>query len=199
MKTSVNGLNFISNWEGCILHVYNDIAGKPTIGIGHLILPNERFTVITKQEALDILANDLAKCEKAIEMYIKVPLNQNQYDTLISFSFNCGTQVLATSTLAIRLNNGFYDEVTTHLRDWCKYVDVENGKKVLKINQGLLNRRISEGELWNTPVNDAIVNGNGILSDSEINNINNMIYSSLSNLANYCVETTHIQDHDSIA
>jgi lysozyme len=148
MKTSTNGLNFIAKWEGCVLHVYKDIAGLPTIGIGHLIKAGESFTTITKDQALALLAQDVKKCEDAINKFITVPLNQNQFDALVSWSFNCGTGVLQTSTLSKRLNAGFYDEVPNNLLSWCKAT--VNGKTV--VNEGLRNRRVSEGDLWETPV-----------------------------------------------
>jgi lysozyme len=151
MKTSKNGLDFISRWEGCILHVYKDAAGLPTIGIGHLIKAGESFTTITKEQALDILSKDIAKCEEAVNKYIVVNLNQNQFDALVSWSFNCGVGVLQTSTLCKRLNAGFYDEVPQHLLNWCKATI--NGK--VTVNQGLYNRRKSEGELWSTPVDQS--------------------------------------------
>ena len=62
MSTSKNGLEFISKWEGCILKPYKDIAGLRTIGVGHLIKPGENFpdgVEITKEKALEILANDV--------------------------------------------------------------------------------------------------------------------------------------------
>lgn len=146
-KTSKNGLEFISRWEGCVLTVYKDIAGLPTIGIGHLIKNGESFTSITKEQALDLLASDVKKCEEAICSAIRVPLTQNQFDALVSWSFNCGTGVLYSSTLSKRLNSGFYEEVPGHLLNWCK-ANI-NGK--ITINKGLYNRRASEGELWSTP------------------------------------------------
>jgi lysozyme len=152
MTTSQNGLNFISQWEGCVLHIYKDVAGLPTIGIGHLIKNGESFSTITKEQALDLLAKDVKLCEDAINKNIKVELNQNQFDALISWSFNCGVGVLQSSTLVKRLNDGFYEEVPSHLLDWCKATI--NGK--IAVNQGLYNRRKSEGELWSTPADQSL-------------------------------------------
>lgn len=183
MKTSDNGLHFIANWEGCKLTAYKDIAGLLTIGIGHLIVSGESFTTITQDQAIELLAKDVAKCESAINTFIKVPLNQNQFDCLVSFSFNCGTGVLKTSTLAARLNAGFYDEVPTHLLNWCKYTVVENGARVTKTNQGLLNRRKSEGQLWSTPVQAlTISDGNGVFTQNEIDNIMSMVAQNSQNM-----------------
>lgn len=187
--TSTNGLNFIAKWEGCILHVYKDIAGLPTIGVGHLIKPGENFSTITKDEALQLLAKDVSKCEAAIKNYIKIELNQNQFDALVSFSFNCGTGVLQNSGVAKAVNAGNFALVPIRLLDWCKYSVFENGVKVLKTNTGLFNRRKSEGELWSKPAPILLDNteiadnkdGNGLLSQSEIDRINNIVRVSINN------------------
>lgn len=150
MKTSPAGLEFISKWEGCILKPYKDIAGLRTIGIGHLILPNENFpdgVSITKEQALGLLAKDVEKCEVAIKKNVKVVLNQNQFDALCSFGFNCGTGVYSSSNVATALNTGNYGDVPAALLAWSKAKI--NG--VLQVNQGLLNRRKSEGELFMKP------------------------------------------------
>lgn len=147
LKTSNGGLEFISNWEGCILKPYKDIAGLRTIGIGHLIKPDENFpdgVSITKERALEILAEDVKLCEDAIKKNIKVPLNQNQFDALVSFGFNCGVGVYSNSGVAAALNAGRYSDVPTQLLNWSKAKI--NG--VLQVVQGLYNRRKSEGQLF---------------------------------------------------
>jgi lysozyme len=147
MQTSKEGLNFIAKWEGCILKPYRDIAGLRTIGIGHLIKPGENFpdgVEISREKALEILSDDVKKCEDAIKKYIKVALNQNQFDALVSFGFNCGTGVYLTSDACKSLNTGDYDSVPEKLLSWSKAKI--NG--VLQTNQGLYNRRMSEGQLF---------------------------------------------------
>ena len=147
LTTSKNGLEFIANWEGCILKPYKDIAGLRTIGIGHLIKPGENFpdgVTITKEQALDLLAQDVKLCEDAIKKHIKVVLNQNQFDALVSFGFNCGVGVYMTSGACVALNAGRYAEVPTQLLSWSKAKI--NG--VLQTVQGLYNRRKSEGQLF---------------------------------------------------
>lgn len=149
MKTSKNGLEFIKKWEGCVLHQYICPAGKPTIGIGHVVLPGEKFpTTMTEQEALDLLQKDVSRFEAAILANIKVPLNQNQFDSLVSFTFNVGTGGVIGSGLQRELNLGKYDAVPGELLKWCKFV--QNGVK--KVNVGLQNRRKSEGELFMKPI-----------------------------------------------
>jgi len=162
MKTSKAGLEFLARWEGCVLKPYKDIAGLRTIGIGHLIKPGEDFpdgVEITKEKALEILSTDVKLCEDSIKTRIKVPLNQNQFDALVSFGFNCGTGVYVLSDACKALNEGKYEEVPQRLLAWSKAKI--NG--VLQVNQGLYNRRKSEGELFskknetNTPVPQPVV------------------------------------------
>ena len=170
MKTSKNGLEFITRWEGIVLNPYMDIAGKWTIGVGHLMLQSDSFSTIPndkvrellsskdkkhpvagvkipREEAIAILAKDVGVTEKALEVAIKVPLTQNQFDALVSFGFNCGTGVFRTSGACKSLNAGDYEAFTVKLLEWCK---IKVGG-VSQVNQGLLNRRKSEVELFNSP------------------------------------------------
>ena len=156
LKTSQNGLEFIAKWEGCILHPYKDVAGYRTIGVGHLIKPGENFpdgVPITKEKALEILANDVKACEDSLKLRINVPLNQNQFDAMISFGFNCGTGMYILSDVCKSLNQGNYKDVPTLLLNWSK--TRING--VLTFNQGLYNRRKSEGELFAKDPNAIVV------------------------------------------
>lgn len=197
MKTSPAGLDFIARWEGCILKPYMDIAGLWTIGVGHLILPADSFSSITneqvrsllatkdknhpvakieisKQEALDLLAKDVKKCEVGIEKNIKVSLNQNQFDALCSFGFNCGVGVYATSGACKALNEGKYDKVPELLLLWSKARI--NG--TLQTSTGLLNRRKSEGQLFTKPVETLDQNASG-LSEAEKAQVEGWISTSL--------------------
>lgn len=147
---SNNGLEFITRWEGCVLTPYKDSAGLRTIGVGHLIQPGENFpdgSMITKEEALRILAKDIKKCEDAIKKNIQVELSQNQFDALCSFGFNCGTGVYSKSGVATALKSSKYNEVPAKLLDWSKAS--VNG--VLTTLPGLYNRRKAEGDLFSMP------------------------------------------------
>lgn len=183
MKTSQAGLEFISKWEGCVLKPYKDIAGLRTIGIGHLILSSENFPdglAITKEQALEILAKDLAKCEVAIKKFITVELNQNQWDALVSFGFNCGTGVYATSSACKSLNAGQCDKVPELLLLWSKAKI--NG--VMQTNQGLYNRRKSEGELFTKPVDPAGQTDHAELSAAEKAQVEGWISASIQSSVN---------------
>jgi len=152
MKTSPRGLAFITQWEGKaawnpqkqLYFPYRDPVGYWTIGVGHLVKPGEDFAEgITDERVTQLLASDVLKCENAIDDKVKVALEQNQFDALVSWSFNVGVGALWSSTLLMRLNLGKYEEVPGMLLAWCR----AGGKQ----NQGLLNRRKAEGKLWSTP------------------------------------------------
>ncbi|NBW06438.1 MAG: hypothetical protein EBR82_00250 [Caulobacteraceae bacterium] len=160
LTISREGLDFIAKWEGCILKPYKDVAGLWTIGVGHLIQQGENFpqgVEISKDQALDILAADVRKCETAIKSHITVELNQNQFDALCSFGFNCGVGVYSNSGVARAVNSSDFDSVPARLLEWSKAR--VNGAVVTV--PGLYNRRQAEGQLFTTPVDGS----NFVISD----------------------------------
>ncbi len=155
MQTSENGLELLKQWEGFKLKVYKDSAGLATIGVGHLItkpeLSSGKIVIngvavqyaggLTEQQVLDLLGQDVKPAEQSVNNGVKVPLNQNQFDALVSFTFNVGGGAFTGSTLLKVLNQNQYTEVPNQLLRWTKA-----GGKVV---QGLLNRRQNEIKLWN--------------------------------------------------
>lgn len=91
MTTSERGLNLIKTHEGLRLNVYNDVAGFPTIGYGHLMKKGETFTTITESFASMLLRQDLATAEAIVKKYVGTPINQNQFDSLVSMAYNMGS------------------------------------------------------------------------------------------------------------
>jgi lysozyme len=145
MKMSDEGLRFLANEEGTVLHVYKDVVGIPTIGVGHVVRAGESFpNGITLEQAMKLLANDVMVAENAIKTHVKVELNQNQFDALTSFIFNCGGGAFASSTMLKLLNQSDYVGCADQLLRW-----VHAGKDV---NQGLVNRRKRERALFLKPV-----------------------------------------------
>lgn len=105
MKTSQAGIDAIKGEEQLRLKAYADSKGIMTIGYGHVILPNETFTVITEQEAEGLLRQDLATAENCINANVNVAISQNQFDALVSFVFNAGCNAFKKSTLLAEVNN----------------------------------------------------------------------------------------------
>lgn len=92
MKTSNEGINLIKQFEGCKLKAYKPVPAEPcyTIGYGHYgsdVRPN---MVISQAQAEAYLVQDLMKYEKSVNS-LGIPLNQNQFDALVSFTYNCGS------------------------------------------------------------------------------------------------------------
>lgn len=133
-------IDLIKHFEGCVLKVYIDAVGFPSVGIGHLIKHNELFTTITMEEAEALLQKDLSEAINGVLRYIKVPLTDNQFGALVSFCFNLGNGCLQRSTLRQRINRGDFEVGNEFL----KYNKA--GGKVLK---GLTRRRIAEANLFN--------------------------------------------------
>lgn len=163
MKTSLKGRQFIAKEEGNILYAYDDatekrvnvndsVRGTITIGVGHTsaaglpkVIPG---MVITAAQSDSILASDLGKVEAQINNLVKVPLNQNQFDALVSFQFNTGG--LAKSQVLIKLNNKDYKSAADAMLNWSK----ANGNQTL-----LLGRRQRERSMFLSPVTSAPVAG----------------------------------------
>ena len=152
MKTSAAGRKLIEQREGVVLTAYRDSAGVLTIGVGHTSAAGSPTVTpgmtITAAEASEILYRDLAVFETAVNSLVKVPLNQNEFDALVSFAFNVGAGALKTSTLLKRLNAGDRKAAADQFLVWNK-ITVGGKKKTL---QGLVNRRKSEREQFLTPV-----------------------------------------------
>ena len=106
MTTSPNGIALIKRFEGLRLKPYLCPAGIASVGYGHTYLVNINDPAITEEEADRLLAQDLKLYEKPVSEMVKVPINQNQFDALVSFAFNLGTAALRGSTLLKKLNSG---------------------------------------------------------------------------------------------
>jgi len=143
---SQQGIDFIASKEGFIPHTYIDQAGYPTIGYGHKVKSGEIFTSLTKAQARQLLEQDVTLAVAAINKYVKVALNQNQFDALTSFVFNIGQGAFARSTLLRKLNAGDYTSAAQEFERW-KYI-TSHGQKL--VSNGLVNRRNAEQQLFLT-------------------------------------------------
>lgn len=139
MKTSDNGLHLIKQFEGCKLTAYKCPAGIWTIGVGHTGGVTPGMT-ITQAKADELLRKDVERFEKAVNAYVaKLGLNQNQFDALVSFTFNGGEGMLQTLC-----KNRNAKQIADALLLYNK-----GGGKVLP---GLVKRREAEKALFVKPV-----------------------------------------------
>lgn len=147
-----------------VLKAYQPLRGdKWTIGFGHTgndVYPN---LVWTEQQSEDALTDDLMHALAVVDMYVTVPLNENQRSALALFVLNVGAGSRVDkanpgfigSTLLILLNQGNYTAVPAQLMRWDKYTDRTTGE--IKVAPGLQARRSAEIAIWNTPVQPSVV------------------------------------------
>jgi len=138
-KINTHGLDFIKQWEGMRLEAYKCSAGVWTIGYGHTRTARPGLH-ITREKAEALLIEDLRVFEAAVDDAVMVPLTNNQFAALVSWTFNVGVGAMRQSTLVKRLNDGDYASVPAQLARWNKV----KGKP----NTGLANRRAAEAGLW---------------------------------------------------
>ena len=144
MQISEEGLSFIKAFEDFSAKPYLCPANVLTIGYGHAILPDEQFTEITEEEAIELLKKDCTKFTSAINRLVKVGLNRNQFDALISFVFNIGVGAFTKSTLLKLLNQGNYNDAAKEFPRWSTVKGVPCN--------GLITRRQLEKCLFLTPL-----------------------------------------------
>ena len=99
LTTSERMRKALAQEEGMRLTVYRDVAGYPTVGIGHLVLPEDGLRVgdrITREQAMDFLAADLAKAERAVADVVgNLKLYQHEFDALVDLAYNVGEGTLS--------------------------------------------------------------------------------------------------------
>jgi GH24 family phage-related lysozyme (muramidase) len=122
------GLLLTKASEGFVDQLYEDAAGYCSVAYGHLvrIAPcsrTDRRTYgrrIAEPKGSALLASDLARAERAVQKFVKVPLNDGQYDALCDFTYNVGSGALQHSTLLKVINAGDMKRVPTQFRRWTK-------------------------------------------------------------------------------
>jgi lysozyme len=156
MNVSPKAIKMISHHEGVRQNPYRCPAKLWTVGVGHVMFPEQGKLKIDQRDAFTppaeamrkysmeevdaILRADLARFEKGVVTYCPVPLTQGQFDALVSFSFNVGLGTLQRSTLRQKVNRGDMAGAAEELLKYCMA-----GGKILK---GLQNRRIDERAMF---------------------------------------------------
>lgn len=155
-STGSAGVALIASFEGFAARPYNDPVGYATVGYGFLIgyrrvLESDRRTkwvsgqkqagILTKSEGLELLNRELdAKYAKAVRD-LRLPLNQNQFDALVSFVYNVGPGGIGPGTgVGKALRRKDWKAAADHLLDW----DKAGGQRLV----GLTRRRKAERALF---------------------------------------------------
>jgi lysozyme len=135
-----DGLDLTEECEGLRLTSYQDSVGVWTIGYGHTGDDVCEGQTITKEEADQLLMDDVLDAEHAVHLMVNVPLTQGQYNALVDFVFNLGAQRLRESTLLRKLNARDYLGADAEFDKWNRA-----GGKVLA---GLARRRDLEQAMF---------------------------------------------------
>lgn len=142
MNTSQRGIDFIKGWEQFSSTPYQKKGDVPTIGYGHTRGVKMSDAPIDEGMAELLLKQDVLEAEKAVSELVKVKLTQQQYDALVSWTFNLGQGNLGQSTLLKKINAGEHALVPQEMTKWV-YADGKPSK-------GLARRRVKEAELYLT-------------------------------------------------
>jgi lysozyme len=120
MKISDEGFDLIKHFEGCELEAYKCAAGVWTIGYGHTKDVQEG-DVWNKEKAEFMLWRELEdEYEVYVNDFVTVPINQCQFDALVSWVYNLGPANLKSSTMLKKLNAGKYEEVPNQIKNGTK-------------------------------------------------------------------------------
>ena len=157
MITGEQGIKLIKHFEGCHYKPYLCPALLWTVGYGHVLYPEQNKLKLSErknyklkpehnrewsqEEVDDLLRKDLLRFENGVcRLLPSVPLKQNQFDALVSFSFNLGLGTLQRSTVRSALLRNDEETAINTLLKYCRA-----GGKVLK---GLERRRAAEADLF---------------------------------------------------
>ena len=144
MSVSDKGVDLICEFEGKRLAAYDDGVGVWTIGFGTIKYPDgnrvKKGDACTLEQAKEYMRHDLIEFEHTVNSSVKVPLNQNQFDALVSLAYNIGSNAFKSSTLVKKLNTGDYRGASDQFNVWIN----AGGKRM----QGLVNRRDREKLLF---------------------------------------------------
>lgn len=157
MRASRDCYELIKRFEGFSSTPYPCPAGVWTIGYGTTNGVTMHSEPISREYAEELLRDDVSRFEDAVNRYVKVPLTQNQFDALVSWTYNVGEGALKKSTLLKKLNKGEYDKVPYELARWNK----ADGN----VLNGLTRRRAAEADLWSQSDTIDYIPRNGIDRD----------------------------------
>lgn len=154
LSLSQNGLDLIKHFEGLRLKAYRCSAGILTIGYGHTGADVKVGAVISKEKAEELLRADVAQFERDVMSLLKVPVTQSQFDALVSFAFNVGSDIdkdtiaegLGDSTLMKMVNIREWEKASQEFLKWDKARDPKTKKLVALA--GLTKRRRAEHLLF---------------------------------------------------
>lgn len=151
-KASEKIIEFIANFEAFRNKPYLDVAGIPTIGYGATYYENGvkvsmNDAPVTNERALQLKAFHIQVAEKAVRQFVGSAVNQNQFDALVSFTYNLGATALKNSTLVKKVNINPNDKsIEAEFKKWINIRNPKTGR--LEKSNGLIRRRNEEAAIY---------------------------------------------------
>jgi len=144
MRASRKAVDLIKRFESLRREPYLCPAGIPTIGYGHTAGVSLSMLPIEEADAVEMLADDLDRYERAVNEAVKEPIEQHEFDALVCLTFNIGIGALRTSSLLRHLNAGDRAAAAVEFLKW------NMGMKAghLVVMPGLVARRAEERRLF---------------------------------------------------
>ena len=139
LEISEEGKQLVKKFEGCELTAYKCSASVWTIGYGRTTDVKEGDTC-TQEQADAWLEEELPVFGAYVTAAVAVPLEQNEYDALVSWTYNLGPTNLNNSTMLKVLNDNKKADVPAQIKRW--------NKSAGKVSEGLIRRREAEALLF---------------------------------------------------
>ncbi len=147
LTTSEAGITFIKNYEGFRSHVYWD-SGSAFIGYGTICRSTDYPNGISQEKADALMREALKAKENTVNKVLSkysVQLTQNQFDAILSFTYNLGTGWMSTDTrlfsyMISGLSNYSDIQIVNAIATWC-----HAGKSVSSL---LVERRLDEAKIF---------------------------------------------------
>jgi GH24 family phage-related lysozyme (muramidase) len=140
----------LQNREKKMVRYYDDMGrgkGNCTVGYGHLVHKNpcsaeELARAVSEDDIMDGFSSDVEAAETIVNRNINVPLTQEQFDALVSYTFNRGP---GGAHAAFKLiNDGEFEKAAAEISKHVTATVKKKGKRVVTVAHGLFDRRAEE-------------------------------------------------------
>lgn len=146
MRIGPDGIRFIEDLEGFRPSPYQCQAGKWTIGFGHTEHVKSNDPSLTRDQATQVLIDDVREIESQLLLRISVQLTDNEWTVVVSLAFNMGVRGFLNSSIYPKMESGDKLGAAREIVRYCHYKDPRTGKML--VSSGLEARRKKEADLF---------------------------------------------------